>query len=306
MAGETYRLWPTTDGPASAAADTTGYSLSTEFEIISVAKIEGFYWWCANGADTTPKTFQVFSLTGAGTGTAVPGTLVDSGTLVQNTWNFVPLAIPVSLSVGQRYRAVVYFAGGSNWYAATGSGWTADLVNGLLSAPSTANATGNIQSGFRVATGAIDVPNSSGGSNYWVDLLVRDASLVVNLGVARTEDAATPLVRVKRFNLGVAAEMTVARAQLARKLKVMGTAATEDAARGLSWSHRYSVPRAVSQDAGRPLLAQKILHLGAAHETVSAGPVSAILGSRRLAPANVLRPGTTGPTLIATSTTGGS
>ncbi len=332
IAGETFRLWPATDGPASAASDTTGYSLSTEFEVTGPAKLEAFIWWCANGANTAAKTFQLYALTSQSTGNAVPGTLVTSGTLTQNTWNQVNLDAPVPLTVGQRYRAVVFFAGGSNWYSATSNGWLTGIVQGPLSAMSNAAALGNIQSGFRVSAGTIDVSNGSVGSNYWLDLLVRDATPVVNLGAAQAKDTATPLAVRKAVPLGTAVEVNAARPQRTSKSRVAGAAATEDTARGLVAAHRYSLAPAAEEATGRPARPQKTILLRTAHEGVRAGAAVGAPGLRllpttgtvdragsvtvtRRRPADVLRPSvtgpvltssTSGPSLTASSTTGGS
>ena len=305
--------------------------MSTEFRVTSPANIEGFYWWCANGASTAAKKFQLYALTTPTNGSIVTGTPVTSGVMTQNAWNFVPLPAPVALTVGQRYRAVIFFAGGSNWYSATGSGWPTDLTQGLLLAPSTTNALGNIQSGFRVSAGDIDLPGGSAGSNYWLDVLVRDATRVVDLGPASADDSATALTSSKSFALGRASEIGTSLVVRATRLKIIGTAATEDISGALAASRRYQAPTAAEEAAGHPVLARKTIRLGVAGELARAGRTTGAPGLRLLRTANttdaasavvrvrrrpadslqsgttgpLLAAGTQGPTLTATSTTGG-
>jgi hypothetical protein len=171
----TYRLWPSTNGPSSVAADTTAYTLGVEFYTTAAVDLTGYWWWCTPGADTTAKSFELWQIVSAFVGTPIAGTAATSGTLTQNAWNWVPLASSVALTVGQRYRAGCFGAGGVNWYGATHNGWPADLVNGPLTAPSTADATNNAQSPYKQAA-SISFPVDTGGSNYWLDVQVVDAA----------------------------------------------------------------------------------------------------------------------------------
>ena len=169
----TYRIFPSTSGPGSAAGDTTSYTLGSEFYCTSTAVLLGYYWWCATGADTSSKAFQLWSVTTGTTGSAVSGSAVSSGTLTTGTWNYTALATGVVLTSGQRYRASILGTSGANWYSSTSSGFPSDLVNGLLTCPSTTNATGGIQSGYTVSATQV-YPQFSVGSNYWIDVLVSD------------------------------------------------------------------------------------------------------------------------------------
>lgn len=169
-----YRIFPATNGPSSPASDTTSYTMGVEFYVTADANLTGFWWWCAPGADTSVKTHQCWQVATGTTGTAVPGTQVNTGTLTQGQWNFTALSPPVPLTPNQRYRAsITDLSSGHNWYSATPDGYPADVVDGPLTAPSTVNATGGIQVGY-VISSTPTYPELTTGANYWVDVQVSD------------------------------------------------------------------------------------------------------------------------------------
>jgi hypothetical protein len=170
----TYRLWPSTNGPASPAGDTTVYTLGVEFYATSLVDFTGWWWWCAPGADPAAKTFGLWTVDTAFTGTLV-ATAAGSA-LTQGTWNYAALSPVLQLTANQRYRAGVLGGGnGANWYGATANGWPVDLANGPLHAPSTANAVGNLQGSYKQAA-VLSFPRDTGSSNYWLDVQVMDAA----------------------------------------------------------------------------------------------------------------------------------
>lgn len=180
-----YRLWPATAGPSSAAADTTAYTLGTEFYVTTTGLLlYGFWWWCAPGADTSPKPCQLFQCINDTAGTAVDAGGTVSEVLTADAWNYAPLPAPVPLTVDQHYRAGVQGGGAANWYSATAGGFPADVVNGPLVAPATTAALGGLQGSF-VVGGTIAYPRFSGGGNYWVDVSVSEAAVSVQTGRAR-------------------------------------------------------------------------------------------------------------------------
>src|SRR4051812_2778500 len=148
-----YRLF-SADGPSSAAGDTTAYTLGVEFYVtVSGLRLFGFWWWCAPGADPSPKSFQLFQCISDVIGTAVDDASAVSGTLTQGVWNYTALGAPVVIAANQRYRAGILGGGPANWYSAVPSAFPADIVNGPLVAPATANALGGLQGSFN--TGAV-------------------------------------------------------------------------------------------------------------------------------------------------------
>ena len=170
----TYRIWPSTSGGAGAADVTE--SLGTEFYVTSACNFNGFWFWCPSGGNTTAVTCQLYSVTTATTGAAVSGTLVTSGTLTANAWNWVPLVTPVALTVNQHYRATVYKSTGGTitWYGASSGIFGSEIINGPLRCCSTATAVGGIQGSYNPA-GVISFPSSEFNNLcYWVDVEVAD------------------------------------------------------------------------------------------------------------------------------------
>lgn len=185
-----YRLYPATDGPPSVASDTTSYTMGVEFYVTSAANLTGYWWWCATGASTAPQVHQLWQVATGTTGTAVSGTTVTSGTRTQGQWNFTALSPAVGLTPNQRYRASVTDSSGANWYSATASGFPADVVEGLLTAPSTVDATGGIQMGYVISTTPA-YPELTTGGNYWMDVQVSDPSGSTTATAATATVAAT-------------------------------------------------------------------------------------------------------------------
>lgn len=173
----TYRIWPSTNGPASVVGDTTAYTLGTEFYVTALVDFTGYWWWCTPGADTSAKTCGLWQVVTATTGTPVAGAGAVSGPLTQGAWNWIPAAAPVQLTENQRYRAGILGTSGTNWYGATPGAFPADIVHGPLTAPSTANAVGNVQGGYnQQSVLAIPAFTNGSGPSYWLDVQVVDSA----------------------------------------------------------------------------------------------------------------------------------
>jgi hypothetical protein len=179
-----YRVFPSSNG-GSLAADTTAYTLGIEVYATQDMQLTGYWWWCAAGASTAPVQHGLFTVVSALTGTLVSGSTVTSGTLTQGQWNFTALSPAIDLTPNQRYRAGAAGGGSVNWYGAIGSGFPADIVNGPLVAPSTANAVGNIQGCFNTAVG-LTYPKDTSGANYGMDVQVSDppSNITATAGLA--------------------------------------------------------------------------------------------------------------------------
>ena len=179
----TYRIWPSATG-SSLVSDSTAVTLGVEFYVTQTAQLNGYYWWCPAGGDTTAKQHGLYTVTTGTTGSLVTGSTVTTGTLSGGAWNYTALSpSPLTLTAGQRYRAAVYRgASAADWYSATASGFPADITNGILICPSTTNATGGIQGSY-VYYGALTYPSMvSGGANYWIDVSVSTTAAVVGVG----------------------------------------------------------------------------------------------------------------------------
>lgn len=183
-----YRIWPSGDG-AGVAADVTGYTLGTEFYVTgSGYQLEGYWWWCPTGGNTNAKAFRLYSVDAGGTsGSLVSGSSVtESGSETAGSWNYTALPTPVALTSGQHYRACVYWAGNGSddWYGAD-QPWSSDITDGPVTAPSTANALGNIQGSFAVSSDAFPnqvYPTSGSGSAYYIDVSVAAADTSADAG----------------------------------------------------------------------------------------------------------------------------
>lgn len=206
-----YRVYPSASG-GSLAIDSTAYTLGVEFYVTQAMQLTGYWWWCAPGASTAPVQHGVFTVVSALTGSLVTGSTATSGTLTQGAWNFTPLSPAVDLTPNQRYRAGASGGGSVNWYGSKGSDFPADIVNGPLVAPSTANAVGGIQGSFNTAVG-LTYPKDTAGSSYGVDVQVSDppTGTVASAGAAAVvAGAQNPVPAV-----GAAATVASAAAQAA-------------------------------------------------------------------------------------------
>lgn len=102
-----YRLWPATNGPATASAYPLGnpFISGMVFMVTAEAWFQGYWWWVcpAGGQATTPvkcALWQIDASQGVSSHHLVPGTVVTSGTLTAGQWNYIPLATPIPLSLG--------------------------------------------------------------------------------------------------------------------------------------------------------------------------------------------------------------
>ena len=100
----TYRLWPSTSGPASAISYGGNFISGMAFCVTSEAWFTGYWWWvCGSGGQSTGPTkcalWQVPYFDNENP-VLVPGSVVTSGTLTGGQWNYIPLPTPLPLSLG--------------------------------------------------------------------------------------------------------------------------------------------------------------------------------------------------------------
>jgi hypothetical protein len=205
----TYRLFPSTDGPSTAASYSGGFQAGVVFGVTSISWFQGYWWWvCANGGQSTsPQEFALWQVYGSGQGVVVPGSTVTSGTL-QAGWNWVPLAEPIPLSVANNPAnpsgdgAAVYIAStafngpfpfntGPSTAGQFGSGevHSAGIINGPLAAYSDQTGSakspaigGGLAQGEFATVGPPAAPtsappnNSTSSSNFWIDVQVSDTA----------------------------------------------------------------------------------------------------------------------------------
>ena len=133
------------------------------------------------------QTFGLWQVTGASTGTFVPGTLLTSGTLTPGEWNCVTYSTIPPLTPNVPYRAVAGFTGPypstlNEWN--TGGPYAAGIVNGPLTVysdptGSLADPYGSPQSSLGSA-GSDPTANYPGGANSafnaWIDVEITGGS----------------------------------------------------------------------------------------------------------------------------------
>lgn len=228
-----FRLWPATNGPATNDTDVP-ISCGVEFRVTSGAWAREIRFYRGTTGVTGAVTGQLYTVGGPATGAPVAGTAVTF-TLTGTGWQAASISPPVPLTVGQNYKAVVFFP--SN-YTATGGYWetgpgVGGIVNGLLTAPDTVGATAG-QDTF-TAGAAITYPTSTfHGGNFWVDVTVTDTGArtatgsgtatiglsVSGAGSKRTTQAATATVAM--VVSGVAKKKTTAGGTATITLTVTG------------------------------------------------------------------------------------
>lgn len=185
----TYRLFPSTNGPAAPAAYTGPILLGVVAKVTQGGMwLDGYFFWVANsGQSTAPQKFALWQLTGTGVGTLISGSVVTSGTLTAGQWNFVALPTPIPLSINVPYvpctgwntTGTVGFPDTTNQFGA-GQPYAAGITNGPLFAYSDAGASSpppftTAQGLFSTAGSDPSVAMPGSGSvhdNFWTDLQV--------------------------------------------------------------------------------------------------------------------------------------
>jgi hypothetical protein len=184
----TYRLFPSTDGPASAASYKGSFISGVQFEVTTGGCwLEGYWWWvCQSGGQPTSAQefalWQVYTDVGSA-GNLIPSGTVRSGSLRTGAWNYVALTQPVPLAVGATYIAATGVNGpfpATNGAFGAGQPYAAGITDGPLFAYSDAGGsapapTGLAQAVFSTAGSDPTVEMPAGGSsssNFWVDVQI--------------------------------------------------------------------------------------------------------------------------------------
>lgn len=190
----TYRLYPSTNGPATATAASTNWCFGMLFKVTSTAWFQGFWWWVcpAGGQSTAAQKFVLLPINqGSGHGqaaTAIPAATVTSGTL-SSGWNFIPVAAPLLLTQQWTYMVTTAFANAfpsvSGEFSSTGI-HSAGITNGPLFAFSDQGASApdpfaNFQCSFINGASpfdpAVTFPGfQNGGFNVYLDVQVTDTA----------------------------------------------------------------------------------------------------------------------------------
>ena len=181
----TYRLFPSTNGPASPVSYSGPFVCGVVVGVTTGGCwLDGYWWWvCPTGQSTSPQKFALWCLYNSNSGSLVANSTVTSGALTAGAWNYVKLTAPVPLALGATYVAATGFSGSfpdTNSQFGSGEPYSAGIVNGPLTAYS--DASGSNPSPFKTAQAVFSVASSdptafapvygSSSCNFWMDLLV--------------------------------------------------------------------------------------------------------------------------------------
>ena len=183
----TYRLFPTTSGPATAVSYSGPFIAGVVVGVTTGGCwLDGYWWWvCNSGQSTSPQKFALWQTYNGQSGTLVSGSTVTSGTLTAGQWNYVPLTSPLllPLAIGATYVAATGFSGGfpdTNSQFGSGGPYAAGIVSGPLTAYS--DASGTHPSPFKTDQGVFSVAGTdpttampiygSSSANFWMDVQV--------------------------------------------------------------------------------------------------------------------------------------
>lgn len=198
----TYRLFPSTSGPATPVNYTGNFIAGVVFSVSGGGNwFEGYYWWvAASGQSTAPVKCALWMPYSLDNGTLVTGSVVTSGTLVAGQWNYIPLPQPIQLAPsydsnypmnGSAYIAAI---GVNGAFPDTNGYWSSAIENGPLYAyqgnPGASDGCPYNLSQGTFTTGGSDpsttMPQgSSGTDNFWVDVQVSNTTPVGYSGTYR-------------------------------------------------------------------------------------------------------------------------
>jgi hypothetical protein len=181
----TYRLFPSTNGPASPVSYSGSFLSGVLFEVTTGGcYLEGYWWWVApSGQPTSSQKFALWQVWNTGIGTLISSATVTASSLTAGQWNYIPLTTPVPLTLGVCYNACTGFTGGfpdTNNQFGSGDPYAAGITNGPLTAFSDQSGSApapfsNPQGLFSVAgtDPSVNMPGEgSNSANFWMDLQI--------------------------------------------------------------------------------------------------------------------------------------
>lgn len=171
-----YRVFPATNGPNTSSA-FGNINLGMEFYVtasgVTATKLH-FYRGTTSIVDTVTGYLWRVDSSSAGTLLATKAFPTLSGV----GWQTAVLDTPIALTANQRYR-VAYWT--SNHFTQTDNMWVtgggglgaADIVNGILVAPTAANSTGGGQMSYQTGSaGQFPATSDVNSNGYWADVTV--------------------------------------------------------------------------------------------------------------------------------------
>ena len=178
-----YRTWPATSGPGASFNDGTPISQGNEFYVTSTAWATKVWYWRATvgmGVGVDPVLGQIYQINGGGTGTALLVTPVSFAVPGGLGWQSANIP-PISLTINQRYKVVIYYPNGEytatagNHYWDTGGPGEFGITNGPLLTVGASAATDG-QSSYQAGVGPQYPTGNFQAGNYWMDASVTDVN----------------------------------------------------------------------------------------------------------------------------------
>lgn len=196
----TYRLFPSTNGPASAVNYSGNFLAGVVFSVSGGGNwFEGYWWWvAASGQSTSPVKCALWSVLNANNGVLVPSSVVTSGNLTAG-WNYIPLSQPIQLAPGldtnypENGSAYIAAIGVNGSFPDTNNFWSTSVSNGPLYAyPGGGGQAGGpygLPQGVFTTAGSdpsLTMPNgASNTDNFWVDVQISNTAPVGYAGSYR-------------------------------------------------------------------------------------------------------------------------
>lgn len=217
--GYTTRLWPNYPEPYGMLANSVDgeYTLCNEFDISEAVTLLRLWFYSPTStygpaATALPTGVGIFDV-GGGT---VAGSVVSSPSwsgAAGSGWVSVTYSGGLSLPAGN-YLPYVTYAGGSPWYGTvvgyytTGEGANG-ITNGVVSAPSNANAHGPSQGTYSTAYATAPNVVVSNGEIYFIDLEVSTPVNITGVGAEVTVSGGVGTPSGSANVTGAGAEVTL-------------------------------------------------------------------------------------------------
>lgn len=271
-----YSIWPATDGPLSSFDDGVALNVGTEFFVSTTAWVTHLRWWRGT-TNVNADNLRLYRVDSASSGTMLAE--VTSPAAAGTGWQ-VSTITPIQLTAGVRYKVVAHMP---THYVATGGYWASGgpgdggIVNGVLTAPDTANADGGGQGTFK--TGAVAFPDGSfNGGNYWVDIILTNVDpsggIVVVLDLAVETDTAHAGTPAHAVPLALATELDSGQALTVVKTVPLPLAVQTDTALLVAAGHVVPLDLATEVDTAHAVGLARSVTLGLAVETDTAFPIT--------------------------------
>lgn len=172
--------------PTNATSDDAAVNLGTEFYVTSQAWVTALRWYqpVGNSPSSSNRTLGIFRVDSASTGTLVAGpvTSTPSG----SGWQTVDLETPYELTANQRYRVVVLHPNGRYGSTSFTFNGGSNLVQDFITAPNTANATGNDNGSYFYGSSLAFTNDSFNSTYYWSDALITATNPIGTSTVTKT------------------------------------------------------------------------------------------------------------------------